>query len=121
MIHRVTIRPIESEDDFDAAIERIGQLMNSPKDSPERAEMNVLVTLAKEYERVHHPLPPADPVEAVRFVMDRKGLKPADLVPFFGAQSRVSDFLNRKRGLSMEQVRRLHRGLGVPFESLLAD
>ena len=66
-------------------------------------------------------MPPSDPIEAIKFRMDQQGLTPRDLEPFIGSSGRVSEVLNRKRKLSLAMIRRLHDGLRIPYESLLAD
>jgi len=51
--------------------------------------------------------------------MEQRGVTRADLVPFFGSRSRVSEILNRKRRLTMEMAWRLHRDLGIPAEAVI--
>ncbi len=81
--------------------------------------MEALITLVSAYDRVHTSVQAADPVSAVRHAMDRYNLKPSDLIAYLGASSRVYDFLNGKRKLSLEQIRRLHTHLHIPFEHLI--
>lgn len=83
--------------------------------------MEVLVTLIEAYENKRYPIAPADPVDAIRFRMEQQGLTAHDLEPFIGPSGRVSEVLNRKRPLSLRMVKRLHEGLRIPYESLLAD
>lgn len=52
--------------------------------------------------------------------MDQQGLTPRDLEPFIGSSGRVSEVLKRKRKLSLAMIKRLHDGLKIPYESLLA-
>ena len=52
--------------------------------------------------------------------MDQNGLTLKDLEPYIGSSGRVSEVLNRKRGLSLQMVKRLHDGLHILYESLLA-
>jgi HTH-type transcriptional regulator/antitoxin HigA len=120
MSHAITVRPIRTEQDFDAARERIASLMSAKPGTPADDELDVLLTLAQAYEHEHYPVGPADPVEAVRFAMDRLGLSQLDLVPYFGSKPRVSEFLHGKRRLTVETIRRLHDALGIPAESLIA-
>jgi HTH-type transcriptional regulator/antitoxin HigA len=63
---------------------------------------------------------PADPVEAIKFRMEQQGLTPKGLEIYIGSSGRVSEVLNRKRRLSLRMVKRLHDGLHIPYESLLA-
>ncbi|MDZ3994191.1 hypothetical protein PspTeo4_31880 [Pseudomonas sp. Teo4] len=82
--------------------------------------MEVLVTLIEAYENKHYPIHPADPIEAIKFCMDQQGLTPRDLERYIGPSGRVSEVLNGKRSLSLSMIRRLHDGLRIPYESLLA-
>ena len=67
----------------------------------------------------HHPVLPPDPVEAIKFRMEQGGLTVKDLVPSIGQPNRVYEVLNRKRGLTLDMIRNLHRNLGIPAESLI--
>ncbi|MCY1430599.1 hypothetical protein D9M71_465490 [compost metagenome] len=80
----------------------------------------MLAILIEKYEDEHHPIPPSDPIEAIKFRMDQQGLTPRDLEPYIGSSGRVSEVLNRKRKLSLAMIKRLHDGLRIPYESLLA-
>ncbi len=120
MSNIVKVRPIRTDQDFDVATARIADLMKARPGSAAEDELDVLVTLAQAYEHQHYPVGPADPVEAVKFAMERLGLSQTDLVPYFGSKRRVSEFLSGKRALTVETIRRLHRGLQIPFSSLLA-
>lgn len=77
--------------------------------------------LIENYEEAHHPIPPPDPVEAIRFRMDQLGLKPGDLTSYIKSKSKVSEVLNRKRTLSLSMIRALHQGLGIPAEILVRE
>ena len=116
----MTIKPIRSEKDLRAAFKRLDAIFQAPANTPEADEMEVLVTLIEAYENKHYPISPPDPVEAIKFRMEQQGLSPADLRPYIGASGRVSEVLNRKRPLSLSMVKRLHEGLQIPYESLLA-
>ena len=83
-------------------------------------ERDVLVTLIEAYENKHYDFGPADPVEAIKFRMEQEGLTPRDLEPYIGQSGRVSEVLNRRRPLSLRMVKRLHDGLKIPYESLMA-
>lgn len=63
---------------------------------------------------------PADPVDGIKFRMEQEGLTPRDPEPYIGQSGRVSEVLNRKRPLSLRMVKRLHDGLKIPYESLMA-
>ena len=114
------IKPIRTEQDYDAAMERIGALWGAPMGSPEGDELEVLSILVERFEFEHHAIPASDPIEAIKFRLEQQGLGPRDLEPFIGSSGRVSEVLNRKRRLSLGMIKRLHEGLKIPYESLLA-
>jgi HTH-type transcriptional regulator/antitoxin HigA len=73
------------------------------------------------YELRHFPIAPPDPIDAIRFRMEHMGLTRKDLERYLGSRSRVSEVLNRKRPLTLDMIRRLHAGLGIPLESLIGE
>ncbi|NBC23504.1 MAG: transcriptional regulator [Gammaproteobacteria bacterium] len=113
------IRPIKTEQDYEQALERVESLFDARPDTPEGDELDVLVTLIEAWEDRHLAIEAPDPVEAIRFRMEQMGLQPKDLEPYIGGRGRVSEVLNRKRGLSLRMIRNLHEGLGLPYESLI--
>jgi HTH-type transcriptional regulator/antitoxin HigA len=113
------IKPIKTDSDYRATLAEIETLMTASFDTPEGERLDILVTLVEAYERRHFPLDLPDPVEAIRFEMERKGLTPKDLEPMIGRSNRVYEILNRKRPLTLKMIWRLHRDLGIPAESLI--
>ncbi len=113
------IRPIKTEADYERTLARIQVLMDAERDSDAGDELDVLTTLVDAYEAQHFPIEPADPVEAILFRMEQQGLSRQDLEPYLGSRQRVSEVLNRRRALSLEMIRRLHEGLGIPLENLI--
>jgi HTH-type transcriptional regulator/antitoxin HigA len=116
----MNIKPIRTEDDYTAAMVRIDELWGAEIGSPAGDELEVLALLVGKYEDERYPMPPSDPVEAIKFRMEQQGLTPRDLEPYIGSSGRVSEVLNRKRKLSLAMIKRLHDGLRIPYESLLA-
>ncbi len=114
------IKPIRSDDDLRVALRRLEAIFQAEEGTPEADEMEVLVTLIEVYENKHYPIGPADPVDAIKFRMEQQGLTPRDLEAYIGPSGRVSEVLNRKRPLSLRMVKRLHDGLRIPCEGLLA-
>jgi HTH-type transcriptional regulator/antitoxin HigA len=116
-----SLSPIRTDSDYQDALALASRYtdMDPEPESAEGAHFDALVTLIEAWERKHYPLPPPDPVEAIRFRMDQAGLSAADLKPYIGGLNRVYEVLNRKRRLSLAMIRKLHRGLGVPLESLI--
>jgi len=106
--------------DLQAAFRRLEAIFQADEGTPEADEMEILVTLIEAYENKHYPVGPADPVDAIRFRMEQQGLTPRDLEAYIGSSGWVSEVLNRKRPLSLRMVKRLHDGLRIPYESLMA-
>ena len=113
------IRPIKTEADYQAVLAEIEQLFDAQPDTPEGDRLDVLTTLVEAYEDDHEPIVAPDPIEAIKYYLDSRGLTRRDLEPYIGSRARVSEVLNRKRGLTLEMIRRLHTGLGIPAEVLI--
>ncbi len=113
------MKPIKDEETYNKALARVEELWGAEPDTPDGDELDILLVLVEAYEEKHHPIPPPDPVEAIIFRADQMDLDRKALEQFLGPKSRVSDVLNRKRPLSLPQIKRLHKGLGIPYESLL--
>lgn len=115
------VRPIRSEADHEAALERIAALMHAEPGAPEGDELDVLITLVEAYEDRHHPIEPADPVALIEHVMEARGLTRADLQSVLGPSGRVSEILNRRRPLTIAMIRGLHERFGLPAEVLIRE
>ena len=113
------IKPVKTKTDYRAALKEIETLMMAKANTPEGERLDVLVTLVEAYERKHYPIDAPDPVEAIKFEMERRGLTVKDLVPMIGGTNRIYEILNRKRPLSLKMIWRLHKTLGIPAESLI--
>jgi HTH-type transcriptional regulator/antitoxin HigA len=113
------IAPIKSQRDYRRVLREIEGLMSARRNTPQGDRLDVLVTLVEAWERKHYPLDLPDPVEAIRYHMEQNGLQPRDLIPFIGSRNRVHEVLNRRRELTLNMIRRLHEGLGIPAESLI--
>ena len=124
------VRAIRSEEDYDAALARITELMGrlsgaegqvDDGDDPNRVELDVLADLVELYEERHHPIGFPDPVSAIMFRMDQANLNPRDLVPFIGSRAKVSEVLAGKRAITMSIARALHQHLEIPADVLLQE
>lgn len=115
----VDIKPIRTKRDYEAALRAIGRLMTAKRGTPEGDLLDILATLVEAYEVKHFPLDLPDPVEAIKFVMEHRNLTVKDLIPYIGQANRVYEVLNHKRPLTMTMAWKLHRGLGIPAESLI--
>ena len=114
------IRPIKTEADHAAALERIEMLMDAQADTLEGDELDVLATLVEAYEETHAPIAPADPLSAIRHTMAAQGFTQADLSALLNSRSRASEILKGARELSKSAMWRLHSEWGVPAECLIA-
>lgn len=115
----MNIQPIKSEADYRATLQEIESLMAAEPGTPKGERLDVLVTLVEAYERKHYPLDLPDPVEAIKFAVDQQGLTVKDLEPMIGRSNRVYEVLSRKRPLTLKMIWKLHKGLGIPAESLI--
>ena len=113
------IKPLRSRKDYEGALAAVGGLMTAKRGSPEGDKLDVLVTLIEAYERQHLSLDLPDAVEAIKFVMEHRGLSVKDLVPYIGRTHRICEILDRKRPLTLAMVWKLHEGLGIPAKSLI--
>jgi len=82
----------------------------------------VLTTLVDACAAEHYPMDPPDPIEAIKLRMEQQGLTRRDLEEIIGTRTRIAEVLNRRRGLSIAMMRRLHAarhlgGSGDPTES----
>lgn len=115
----MNIKPIRTKTDYRATLREIETLMTAKAGSPEGDRLDVLVTLVEAYERTHFPMDLPDPIEAIKFVMEQRGLTPKDLEPAIGRMNRVYEVLNRTRPLTLAMIRNLHDTFGIPAESLI--
>ena len=115
----VNIKLIKTNEDHQAALEEIDRLFDVEPDTPEGDRLEVLVTLVEAYENKHYPILPPDPIEAIEYYVESRGLSRRDLEPYIGSRARVSEILNRKRRLTLRMIRNLETGLGIPAETLI--
>jgi HTH-type transcriptional regulator/antitoxin HigA len=117
----VIIKPIRNADDLRASKARLAQLLSKSNDREHDDEIEVLTTLIERFEEKHAPIDTPDPVAAIKYRMEERGLSPRQLEPFIGSRARVSEVLSGKRQLSIDMIRSLHEGLGIPYESLISS
>ena len=117
------IRPIHTETAYKATLTEISALMESDPDlgTPEGDHLDILVTLVQAYEAKHVPITAPNPVDAIKFLMDQRGLSVKDLEPRIGKSNRVYEVLSRKPLLTLAMIRRLHKSLGIPADVLMAE
>jgi len=114
----MNVNPIKTEADNDAALRRIEELWDAKPGTPEDDELGILVTLVHAFEEEHYPFGTPDPIEAIKFNLERKGWEPKDLVGIIGSRTRVYEVLRGDRSLTLRMIRNLHRELGISFDIL---
>jgi HTH-type transcriptional regulator / antitoxin HigA len=116
---KTDVRPIRTKRDHEAALKEVERLWGAKAGTPEGDRLDVLATLIDAYEAKHYPIDPPDPIEAIRFRMEQQGLTRRDLEEIIGTRTRIAEVLNRKRGLSIAMIRRLHERLGISADVLI--
>jgi|GEM_PF-285977 len=118
----MNIRPVRTEEDYEAALSRIEEIFDAEPDTPEGDELEILATLVAAYEEKHFPIGMPHPVEAIRIRMDDLGLTRKDLMEHLGKSSgRVSDILNCRRALTLDDIRKLSELLHLPTDVLAQE
>jgi HTH-type transcriptional regulator/antitoxin HigA len=113
------LRPIRTEADYEAALAEVERLWGAASGTPDGDRLDILATLIDAYESERFPMDPPDPIDAIRFRMEQQGLTRKDLEGVIGTRTRVAEVLNRRRGLSINMIRRLHARLGISAEVLI--
>lgn len=115
----IDVKPIRTDADHRAALLEIERLWGAPLGTPEGDWLDVLATLVDAYEARHVPMDPPDPIAAIRFRMEQRGLTERDLEPILGSPDQVAEVLDRHRALSIDMIRRLHDEWGIPADILI--
>ena len=113
------IRPIKTKADHRAALKEVERLMDAKPGTTAGDRLEVLTTLIDRYESDHEPIEPPDPIEALLYHMESRGLTRRDLEPYLGSRARVAEILNRRRSLTIDMIRKLHEGLGISADVLI--
>ncbi len=113
------VKPIRSEADYEAAMEEVAKLWGAAGGTPDGDRLDVLATLIDAYEARHHAMDAPDPIEAIKFRMEQQGMTRKDLEDIIGTRTCIAEVFNRKRGLSIDMIRRLHDRLGISAEVLI--
>ena len=113
------LKPVRTKQDYEKALGQIEALWGAKSGTPKGDQLDILATLIEAYEIRHFPIDLPDPIEAIKFRMEQQGLSNKDLTHLIGTRGRISEILNRKRGLSIEMIRKLHAELEIPAEVLI--
>ncbi len=113
------IRPIRTEEDYEAALARVDVIFDAEPGTPEGEEAEILTTLISAYEDEYYPLNLPDPISAIKFRMEQQALNQGDLKPYIGSSAKVSEVLSGKRQLTLKMIRSLNEHLGIPADVLI--
>jgi len=113
------LKPIRTKAEYDAAMKEIWRLWDTvERGTPEGDRFELLSMLVEAYEKERYPIKLPDPITAIEHCIESRGLTRRDLVPYLGSPSRVSEILNRRRPLTLQMIRNLEEGLGIPASVL---
>lgn len=114
------IRPIRNEADLSWALREVARYFDREpaEGTPEADRFEVLTTLIEAYESRHHPIPESDPVEILRFAIEERGHSRADLDELLGSPAIAEDVLDRRQGMTLEQVRAVSEAWHIPIAAL---
>lgn len=116
----MNIKPIKNKKNYDDSIRRMEELWGAKSGTPAGDELDILATLIDKYEEENFPIEAPDAIEAIKYLMEEKGIERKDLEKAIGDKSKVSEVLNRNRELSKRMIRALHDTFGIPYEILMA-
>lgn len=118
-IMTIELKILRSDGDYKDAMAEIGRLWGAKKGTPEGDRLDLLAMLVERYEAELYPVGRVDPIDAIKFRMEQQGLDRKALERLIGSRNRVSEVLNRKRPLSIEMIRRLHREFSISADVLI--
>jgi HTH-type transcriptional regulator / antitoxin HigA len=114
------IKPIKNEVEYKATLKQLNEYWGAKLNTKEGDILELLLMVIETYEAKNHVIEPLDPIEAIKYEMEERGLNQKDLVKYFGTKSRVSEVLNRKRPLTLKMMKVLHNDFKIPAKTLLA-
>jgi HTH-type transcriptional regulator/antitoxin HigA len=116
------IKPIKTEEEYDEYLEWVDEMFDKKvkKDTPDGDKLQIVLALIKSYEDEHYVIPLPNAIEALKAKMVELGLKNKDLVGKLGSKSHVSNILNKRKPLTLENAKILYKELGIPAEVLMS-
>ena len=115
------IKPIKTEADYDSTLERIYAIFEAKPDTDEGDELDILTLLVENYESIHYPMEKPDPIEFIKYLMELRGVGQNELASLLNSRSRASEILNRRRPLTLAQIRKISNAWNVPVESMISE
>jgi len=115
----MNLKPIKNKKDYQQSLDRLEEIFDAKRGTPEGDELEILGILIDQYENEHFPINLPDPIEAIKFRMEQLGYTQTDLAKVVGLKSRASEILSKKRKLSLDMIRQLHDKLNIPTDVLI--
>jgi HTH-type transcriptional regulator/antitoxin HigA len=113
------IKPIRTRKEYHQALERLDEIFDAKKATEAGDELEILGILIDQYETQRFPMDLPDPIEAIKFRMEQLGYSQSDLSRIVGRKSRASEILSKKRKLSLDMIRQLHKEWNIPTDVLI--
>ena len=117
----MTLKILKIRKDYDVALERFEEIFQSKKGTHESDEADVLSLLIRDYEEKNYVINSPSPIEAIKYRMEQQGLTNKDLGEILGYKSRVTDIFKKNRKLNISMIRKLHKTLHIPLETLIRE
>ena len=115
----MNIQPIANAADYEAALQRVNELMDAERATPEGDELEVLTLLIDAYEEAQFPIDEPDPINFLNDVMEFRGYAQKDLAQLLNSRPRASEILNRQRPLTLSMIRLISQAWQIPVEPLI--
>ena len=113
------LRPIKTESDYQNALKQIEKLFDTEPNSPECDYLDILTTLVEAYEQKNHPIEAPEPISAIRYYLETRGLSEQDLHIIIGTEEQTRAILSKQQPLTLDIIRSLNQNLGIPAEILI--
>ncbi|MEI6584461.1 MAG: helix-turn-helix domain-containing protein [Sediminibacterium sp.] len=113
------LKPIKNKKDYQVALNRLEVIFDAKPGTKDGDELEILGMLIEKYEQIKFQIEYPDPIEAIKFRMEQLGYSQTDLAKVVGLKSRASEILNRKRKLTLEMIRNLHKTMNIPTDVLI--
>ena len=119
----MNIRIIKTDEQYRKALDEVGRLAETDPalESDDGARLELLAKLVEDYEKDRFLFKKPDPIDAIIFRMEEKGLRQKDIADILGGRNRASEVLARKRSLTLPMIRALHEKLDIPTALLVRE
>ncbi|MEI6184955.1 MAG: helix-turn-helix domain-containing protein [Bacteroidota bacterium] len=110
---------LKTEQDYNKASDRLMEIFHANEGTPEVEELELLMVLIKDYDDKHYVLPALNPIEAIKYKMEERGIKAKDLEPLIGSKGHVSSILSGRREITLKVALKLKNYFQLPAEMFL--